>query len=528
MESIEIVLIALFVAVAGLNAVANWLQLPYPILLVVGGILLALVPGIPTVELDPDLVLVLFLPPLLYSGAFFSDLRAMRANARPLSMLAIGLVLLTTGVVAVLAHEVIGMPWAVAFVLGAIVSPTDPVAGAEIMRRMSVPRRMLNVIEGESLLNDAVALVAYRVAVAAAVGGTFSFFDASAEFVGGVIGGIAIGLAVGYVIGEIRRRVEEPTTEITISLFTGYAAYLPAHELHCSGVLAAVTAGIYLGFKAPELISPQTRLQVFAMWETLIFLLNATLFVLIGLQLPVVVEALENRPLLEPFGYAALVAATVIGVRFAWMFTLPYVVRVLDRRPSQVERRVGPQERTIAAWSGMRGSVSLAAALAVPLTTDSGAPFPDRDLILFITFAVIVVTVVGQGLTLPWLIRRLGVGDDGGEEEGEELKARLAAAKAALLRLDELELEDWTLNDSVERARRMYRFRKRRFAARAGALEDDDGIEAQSLKYQKMMHAVFDAQRQELVRLRNEGEISAEVMRRIERELDLEETRLEV
>jgi len=526
-DNVEIILIALFVAVAGLNAAANWLGLPYPILLVLGGIGLALIPGIPTVELDPDLVLVLFLPPLLYSGAFFADLRALRANVRPLSLLALGLVLLTTGVVAVLGHEVIGMSWAVAFALGAIVSPTDPVAGTEIMRRLSVPRRLVNVIEGESLFNDASALVAYRVAVAAAVGGTFSLLDASAEFVGGVVGGVAIGLAVGYVIGEIRRRIEDPTTEITISLFTGYAAYLPAQELHMSGVLAAVTAGIYLGFRAPELISAQTRLQVLGMWEMLTFLLNATLFVLIGLQLPVVVDALQDRPIGEPLGYAALVAAAVIAVRFAWILTVPYIIRLLDRRPSQIARRTTIGERVVSAYSGMRGSVSLAAALALPLETDAGTPFPDRDLILFITFAVIVVTVVGQGLTLPLLIRKLRVGGDEGDEEEEETTARLAAAKAALLRLDELELEEWTLNESVERARRVYRFRKRRFAVRAGAIEDD-GIENQSLRYQRMMHSVYAAQRTELVRLRNGGEISAEVMRRLERELDLEEARLEV
>jgi CPA1 family monovalent cation:H+ antiporter len=275
-------------------------------------------------------------------------------------------------------------------------------------------------------------------------------------------------------------------------------------------VLAAVTAGIYLGFKAPELISAATRLQVLSMWEMLTFLLNAVLFVLVGLQLPVVLQALEDRAASELAGYAALVAGAVIATRFIWAFTVPYIVRFLDRRPATVARRVGWRPRTVSAYAGMRGSVSLAAALALPLSTDAGAPFPDRDLIIFIAFAVIVVTVVGQGLTLPWLIRRLGVGDDDGDEADEEVFARLSIAATALVRLDELENEEWTLNDSVERARRMYRFRKRRFAAQAGRI-DDEGIENQSLRYQRMMHAVFDAQRGELVRLRNGGEISAEV-----------------
>jgi monovalent cation/hydrogen antiporter len=524
---VEIVLICLFVAVAGLNAAANWLSIPYPILLVVGGLALALVPGIPEVEMDPDLVLVLFLPPLLYSAAFFTDLRSLRANVRPLSLTAIGLVLLTTAAVAVLAHDVIGMSWAVAFALGAIVSPTDPIAATTIMRRVQAPRRIVNMVEGESLFNDASALVAYRVAVAAAVGGSFSLLDASLEFVGSAVGGVAIGLAVGYVVAEIRRRLEDPTTEITISLFTGYAAFLPAAELGLSGVLAAVTAGLYLGWLAPQLISPTTRLQAFGTWEVLVFLLNASLFVLIGLQLPVVLDGLAGRPLLEPVGYAAMVAGAVIAMRFVWVFTVPYVIRAIDRRPEQRLRRVGARPRVVVAWSGMRGAVSLAAALALPLETDAGAPLPDRDLVLFIAFAVILVTVVGQGLTLPALIRRLGVGEEGDDEGAEELRARLTTAKAAIDSLDQLEEEDWTRDETIERVRALYEFRKRRFAAQAGKIEDD-GIEDRSLTYQRMMHVVFGAQRQALVGLRNRGEISSEVMRRVERELDLEESRLEV
>jgi CPA1 family monovalent cation:H+ antiporter len=524
---VELILISLFVAVALLNAAANRLSLPYPIVLVIGGLLLALVPGVPEVELDPDLILVIFLPPLLYSAAFFSDLRSLRSNVRPLSLTAIGLVLLTTAVVAVLAHEVIGMPWAVAFALGAIVSPTDPVAATAIMRRVGAPRRIVNLVEGESLFNDAAALVTYRVAVAAAIGGSFSLLDASLEFVGAAAGGVALGLGVAYVIGEIRRRLDDPQTEITISLFTGYAAFIPAEELHLSGVLAAVSAGIYLGWRAPELISPATRLQAFGTWEVLTFLLNAVLFVLIGLQLPVVLDGLEGRPALEPFAYAAMVAGAVILCRFVWLFTVPYLIRLVDRRPEQRERRVGAAPRIVVGWSGMRGAVSLAAALAIPLETDAGAAFPERDLILFITFAVILVTVVGQGLTLPALIRRLGVTEKGDEEEKEEMRARWAASEAAIERLNELELEDWTRDETIERVRGLYEFRKRRVAVRAGKVEDD-GIEDRSLTYQRMMHIVLEAQRQALIGLVRQGEISAEVMRRVERELDLEESRLEI
>jgi NhaP-type Na+/H+ or K+/H+ antiporter len=278
---------------------------------------------------------------------------------------------------------------------------------------------------------------------------------------------------VGFLVAEIRRRLDDAPTEITISLFTAYAAFIPADELGLSGVLAAVTAGVYLGWRAPDLITPQTRLQATAVWEILIFLLNATLFILIGLQLPVIADGLDAYTTGELVGYPALVFATVIGTRFAFVFTMPYVIRALDRRPQQRERRVGARSRIVNAWAGMRGAVSLAAALALPLETDAGAPIPERDLILFITFALILVTVVGQGLTLPYLIRGLGVKEDGAEEEAEEMRARYAAARAALDRLDELAIEEWTLDDTIERARGLYEFRQRRVKVRAGKIDDD-------------------------------------------------------
>ena len=528
MEDFEIVLAALFVAVAGLNAIARWLSVPYPIPLVLGGLALGLVPGMPEIELDPDLVLVVFLPPLLYSAAFFSDLRTLRTSIRPLSLAAIGLVLLTMAVVAVLGHEVIGLSWPIAFALGAIVSPTDPAAATAIMRRLAAPRRIVNIVEGESLVNDASALVAYRIAVAAAVGGSFSALDAGLEFLGAAAGGIAIGLAVGFVVGEIRRRLDDTPTELTISLLTAYAAFIPADELGLSGVLASVTTGIYLGWIAPEIASPQTRLQGFAVWEILVFLLNATLFILIGLQLPVITDGLDAYSTGELVGYSALVCGAVIASRFAFMFTVPYLIRALDRRPEQRARRTRARERVVTSWSGMRGAVSLAAALALPLETDAGAPLPDRDLVLFITFALILVTVVGQGLTLPALIRRLGVQEDGAEEEAEEARARYEAARAALDRLEELAGEDWTRDDTVDRARRLYRFRQRRVKVRVGKIEDDDGLEERSIAYQRLMRELYIAQRRAVVQLRNSGDISNDVMHRIERELDLEDTRLEI
>jgi CPA1 family monovalent cation:H+ antiporter len=527
MNQAELLIGGLLVAVAGLSALARWLSVPYPIVLVLGGALFGFVPGLPEFSLNPDVVLVVFLPPLVYAAAFFANHNLIRANLRGLTLTTVGLVLATMSAVAVVAHELVGgLPWAVAFGLGAVVSPTDPLAGAAIMRRLAVPRRLANAVENEGLFNDASALVAYKVAVGVAVGGSFSLAGTGGRFVAAAAGGVGIGLAVGWLIAHIRRRVADPQVSITISLLSGYAAFIPADSAGASGVLAAVTAGIYMGVKGPSIIPPRTRLQGFFVWDILDFLINATLFVLVGLQLHAIVDRLSGRPAATLAAYAAAVSGVVIVTRLVWFFTVPYLIRALDRRPSQRARRIGARPRLVMAWSGMRGAVSLAAALALPLQTDAGAHFPQRDLLIFLTFAVIFSTLVLQGLSLPWLIRRLGVVEDGAEDP-EELRARLAATKAALARLDGLAEEEWTREDTIERLRGMYEYRQRRFAARAGKVEDD-GYEDRSLAYQQTLQAVLSAQREALIHLRDQGVISNEVMNRVVREFDLEESRLEI
>jgi Na+/H+ antiporter len=523
----DLLLLVLLVALPALSVLSRALDVPYQILLVLGGLALGVIPGLPAPQLPPDLVLVIFLPPLLYVAAFYADLRDLRDNVRPISMLSIGLVLATAAVVAIVAHSALHLPWAAAFTLGAILAPTDPIAATAIMRRLGAPRRLVNITEGESLLNDGSALVIYRAAVAVAVGGSFSLWRTSGEFVIDVTGGVVVGVVIGLAVAEVRARIDDVPTEVTISLFTGYAAYLPAQQFGVSGVLAAVTAGIVLGLRAPRISTAQMRLQGYATWELVVFLLNSVLFVLIGLQLPHVMDAINGRSTGELIGYGLLFSAVVIGVRFIWLFTMVYVIRVIDRRPSQRDRRVPWRWRAAGAWSGMRGAVTLAAALALPLHTDSGAPFPGRDMIVFIAFAVVVVTVVGQGLTLPWVLRVLDVHEDGKAEEREELHARLAAARAALEQLDALEEEGWMREDTLERMRGLYRYRTQRFGARAGKVEDD-GYEDRSQAYQRAVRSVLDAQRQSLVAMRREGAISNSVMHRIERELDLEDTRLEI
>jgi Na+/H+ antiporter len=515
------VALALLVAVAAMLVLAPMLRVPYPILLVVGGLAIGLVPGMPEFELEPEVVFFGVLPPLLYGAAFFTSLRDLRATVKPIGLLAVGLVVATTAGVAVVAHAVIDdLSWASAFVLGAIVSPTDPLAATSIARRLGVPRKLVTIVEGESLVNDGSGLVLYRVAVLAVVTGSFSALGAGGLFVVSAGGGVLVGLAVGWVVRRIRLKLDNPPAEITISLFTGYLAFIPAELLGLSAVLAAVTAGVYLGWHTPELTTPQVRLQALAVWEIVQYLLNALLFVLVGLQLPVVLDALEGVPATRLLGYAALVSVTVILLRFAWVFAVLYAPIRLVRRMSDWRGAV------FISWAGMRGAVSLAAALALPFTADDGEPFPGRDLIVFLTFAVILVTLVGQGLTLPLVIRTLRLKDDGAEER-EDAKARIRAAEAALERLEELIDEDWVREDTAERVRGSYRFRTTRFQARLDD-GDDGSVEARSQDYQRLRRELLDAERSTLVELRRTGVISNDVWMRVARDLDLEDERLDI
>jgi len=522
-----LVLLGLLAAVAALLSLAPILQLPYPILLVLGGLALGFVPGLPHLILNPDIVLVAILPPLLYSAAFFTSLRDLRVNIRPLSLLAIGLVLVTTVSVAAVAHTVIaGMTWPVAFVLGAIVSPTDAVAATAIASRLGIPRRLVSLIEGESLINDATALVAYRFAVVAVVTGSFSLWNASWHFVYSVLGGIGIGLAVGYVIRQVRRRLDHSPTEIAIALFSGYFAYLPAEAAGVSAVLAAVTVGIYVGWYTPELTTVQTRLQGDAVWEILVFVLNALLFALVGLQLRPILDGLSGHSIGSLIGYALAISGTVIVTRMLFGYPAAYVPRFLFRRIREHDPYPPWQWPTMLGWTGLRGAVSLAAALALPLTTDAGDPFPNRQLVIYLAFCVILATLVVQGLTLPLVIRLLGLEDDGVAAK-EETKARIKAAEAALGRLDELVGEGWVRDDTAERMRGLYNFRRSRFAARFDD-QDDGGIEERSQAYQRLRRELLDAERQAVVSLRREGRINDEVMNRIQRDLDLEDARLDL
>lgn len=504
------------------------LRIPYPILLVLGGLALGFAPGMPEIDLPPDLVLVGVLPPLLYGAAFFTSLRDLRANVRPVGLLSVGLVLLTMVVVAVVAHALVPeLPWAAAFVLGAVVSPTDPIAATAIMHRLGVPRQLVSIVEGESLVNDGTALVAYRFAVTAAVTGAFSLWEAGASFVLNVAGGVLVGLAVGWIVRQVRRRLDFPPAEVTISLLTGYFAYIPAELVGVSAVIAAVTSGVYLGWHTPELTTPEVRLMGESAWEITTFTLNALLFTLIGLQLPVILDGLDAYATTDLLWWAIAIWLTVLLVRALWVYPAAKLPRLLVPRIRASDPMPSPASLALLTWSGMRGGVSLAAALAIPLATDAGTAFPGRDLILFLTFAVIVGSLVLQGLTLPAVIRLLRLEDDGEDDAREEAQARIDAAGAALLRLDELVGEDWVRPDTAERVRAGYIFRRDRFSARLGD-GDDGSIEARSLDFQRLRRELLNAEREAVQELRRRREISDEVARRVERDLDLEDARLEI
>jgi monovalent cation/hydrogen antiporter len=520
----SLVLVAILLAVAFLLVSAQFVRVPYPILLVIGGLGLSFVPGIPQIELPPDLVLVAVLPPLLYGAAFFTSLRDLRENAGAISLLAVGLVLTTMVAVAAVAHSMIpGLSWPVAFVLGAVVSPTDPTAATSIAERVGLPRRIVALVEGESLVNDGTALVAYKFAVAAVLSGAFSLLDASGTFVLNAVGGTALGLLVGFLIRMLRRRLDDPPVEITISLLSGYFAFLPAQALGVSGVLAAVTVGVYMGWHTPELTSVQTRLQGIAVWEIVFFILNALLFALIGLQLPVILDELNGYSTATLIGYAAVVTAAVVVARFLWVVpgTLATAHVRRNKRPIQNPWKAS----IIISWSGMRGAVSLAAALALPLTTDAGDRFPNRALVIFLTFGAILGTLVVQGLTLPGLVRLLRLEEEGRAEK-EESKARLYAAEAALVRLEELADEEWVREDTLERLRGLFGFRRDRFRSRFDP-DSDGAVEDRSAAFQRLMHELLAAEREAVFELRRRRRIDDDVMRRVVRDLDLEEARLD-
>ncbi len=523
----------LIIAIALLSLIARRLNIPYPIVMVIGGAALALFPKAPTITLDPDLIFILFLPILLYAGGWDTDWRDFKFNLRPIGLLAIGCVSFTTAVVAVVGHAIVpALTWPAAFVFGAIVAPTDEVAATAIMGAMSVPRRIVTIIEGESLVNDASSLVIYRFAIAAAVAGTFSIGAALGSFVLVSVGGVAIGLAVGFAYVQLQkffnqRGFNDPEVTVLITLLVPFAAYLPADAIGVSGVLSTVVAGIYVSRQSPYIFDSQTRLLAVSFWEMVVFLLNAIAFVLIGLQLRTVVGHLD-QPLSTVLWIGAVMSAVVIGVRLVWIYPATYIPRLIF--PQIVAREGWPPLTwpTLLGWTGLRGVVSLAAALAIPLSA-GGAPFPGRDLIIFLTFCVIFATLVLQGLSLPLVIRWLGLREPESVADREEAQARIQVAEAAKARLGELAQRDGTTELHRTRLQRMvagYDDRIRHFRSHLAGPVEEEQAELEHEVDHSLKRETLDVERQTIVKMRARGLINDEIYRRIETDIDLAEAQL--
>lgn len=521
MHSIELI-VGLVLASALLSGLANAIGVHYAIVLVLGGLALGFVPGAPDVRVRPDLVLFVFLPPLVYAASFSSSVQDMRAHARAIGVLSTGLVIATMCGIGVVIHAVSGIGWGPSMVLGAILGPTDPVAATAVLRRLGAPDRLSTILEGEALINDGTGLTVYTVAVAAVTAGHFSVLSGVGRFFADSAGGVAIGLAAGWISSRVRRRIEEPTIEISISLLTAYLAYIPAQRLGLSGVLAAVAAGLYASGHTGAVLTPSSRLQMLGFWEVLTFLLESLLFLLIGLQLKGITSSLHGG-LGTPLLYAAAVIAGLAVIRMAWMFTVPALLRVANLRGRGEPRQTGG-ELLLLGYSGMRGGVSLAAALAVPLTAH-GHPFADRSTLVFVAYVAIAVTLVVPGLSIGPLVRRLGIGEAEVTASAER-DARIQLARAALAHLDRAAQHERLDARLLEQLRTTYELRIHRLAPRT---EDDHGEQDAAevaREVRRLRRELIEVERRRLAQLRREGHISLGSQRRIERDLDLEASRL--
>jgi monovalent cation/hydrogen antiporter len=535
--------LALIVGAPAVSALARRVSVPPPIALVAVGILVSLVPGLPQYHLDPELVLVGFLPPLLYAEALDTSLRDLKANLRPIGLLSVGLVLATALAVGYAAHLLVpGLPLAAGIVLGAVVAPPDAVAAVAIARRLGLPRRLVTILEGESLLNDATALVTYRIGITAVVTGAFSWGDAVLRFLIVSAVGAGVGLAVGYAVVLVRRRIDDPLTENTVSLVTPFAAYLLAEALHGSGVLAVVLTGLVVARVAPLIVSSTTRLQGQAVWEMIAYLLQAVVFALIGLQLRGILAGLGGRYSPGELAlYAAVVVGVVVAVRFVWVFPATYLPRLIFPPIRAREPHPPWQAPALVSWAGLRGVVSLAAAFALPLTAGGnsagGGParaFPGRDLILFLTFTVIVATLLLQGLTLPWVSRRLRLG--GLTDDAvllEQAAAEHTTARLALVRLDQIAAQGALPDEVEQRLRRDLEERARRAHAVLGPGADDEhlpelveGAVIAAASYTEARQELLRLERTEALRMWRGGEIGDAALQALQHRLDLEEQQI--
>jgi Na+/H+ antiporter len=515
-----VLLVCLPLVAAAAGWVAERTGVPLPVLLVGAGVLLGLAPGLHPPELSPQVVLFVFLPPLVYYAAYFIAPEELRANAWPIGLLAVGLVMVGMAVVSAVMVWVAGVSLGVAAVVGAVVAPTDSVAPTSIFQRLSVPERLVTIVEAEGMINDGTALVLYAAAVDAVVAGTLRPKELAVTLLVGPVGGAALGLGIAWVLVWARRRLDQPLVEITLSLATPYLAYVLAEAAQMSGVLATVSAGVYVGSRTWSIYGPTARLQAFAFLEVLVFLLNAVLFTLVGMQLVRVVTHALQGPTERVLIVMTAVTAVVVGSRMIWTLLGPAAARLRGH----TEQSQSWREGVVIGWAGVRGGVSLAAAMAVPLRLADGSPFPDRDLVIAAAAAIIVVTLMAQGMSLPWLLRKLGIASEDTSEQ--EHLARLQAARAALAALEDHATAEGT-DDAIESLRALYTGR----AQRLEAADEDRSSESSSgpgnpQRYLALRRELLGVERSAALKLRQQGRITAAVYRIIERDLDLEEARI--
>ncbi|GGE93682.1 Na+/H+ antiporter [Hymenobacter cavernae] len=523
MKNLEIVLL-LMVVMAVLSAIAHRFRLPYAVLLVLAGLVIGFIPGLPSVALDPDIIFLVFLPPLLYEASFNVSWHDFKANRAEISLLAIGLVFFTTTVVACVAHYFIpGFSWPLAFVLGAIVSPPDAVAATSVTQGLGLPKKITSVLEGESLVNDASALIAYRYAVAAVVSGGFAIWDAGLQFLLVAGGGVLIGLGIGYTISWVQTKVADATIATTLTLLAPYLAYLGAEHFGASGVLAVVFTGLVVSWRSLEIYQTNTRLQRRSFWSVLGFLLNGFVFIIIGLELPHILEGSEQASLSTLIGYGLLVSAVAIIIRIVWVFPSAYFLLFLRRlRNKSGAHKLDLKGLFITSWAGMRGVVSLATALALPLALQNGQPFPQRNVLLFITFVVILVTLVLQSFTLPWFIRWLNVQEPEEKLIAEQQQLRLEIENSALAFVEQKladEPNDATLLELKEMVERRVN-RLHESVSGAADPNDDNSDQNRFEEFLQNRIEVTNQQRALLVHLHKDGKFSAEAIRRVQLELD--------
>jgi Na+/H+ antiporter len=523
MEIVEVVL-ALLLAVAVIGAIAKWLPIPLPLLLVAGGVALSFLPVLKTVHIEPSIFFLLFIPPLLFADGWLIPKRDLQVVLRAVLLLAFGLVTLTVIVVGYLIHWLIpNMPLAVAFALGAIVSPTDAVAVSAVTGHLKMPSRITHILGGESLINDASGLVAFKFAVAAVATGMFSWTDAAEQVVLLSGGGLLVGLAVAWIIGEVRVRmarycVNDPTIQTTFSLLTPFAAYLAAESLAVSGILSVVAAGIYAGIHDTRHVDTPTRQHSFEVWTMLLFAFNGLVFVLLGIQLRSVLTRLEGDSWLQLAGYAIALVFALIVVRIAWVFPAAYLPRYFSQKIRASEPPLDPRAVFIVGWAGIRGSVTMAAALSIPFALESGAPFPGRDLVIFLAGTTIVLTLLLNAITLPLLIRLFHIRGDGNAER-EERAARIATSQAAI-DLIQRELPNLTHPKEIGEAQRLLELYQRRLDFHSANADRRRQMEAVQSGKRRLALAALEAERTELFSLRDTDVINEETLRTIQSDLD--------